>query len=151
VTPSPPDDPVDDALDEALDSALRELDHLGEGEPDGLGIDHVSADRFGENSSVETVVERIATEREWDRLERPDYEDRQIAARLFSVKEAASKALGTGISEELSWTDLAVPRLAERPFRVQCERYDDLRIYAASLLVRGTAVAAAATFPKDDR
>lgn len=136
-------------LDAALDSALQALDHLGEGEPDGLGIDHIEVGRIGEHAPVDDVVERITSEKEWDRLERPDYETAQIAARILSVKEACAKALGTGISGNLAWEDLAVPRLAERPFRVQCDRYGDLRLYAASALVDGIAVSAAATFPKD--
>jgi len=133
----------------ALDSALQALDHLGEGEPDGLGIDHIEVDRLGDGAPVEDVVDRIASEKEWDRLERPDFETSEIAARILSVKEACAKALGTGISGGLGWEHLAVPRLAERPFRVQCDRYGDLRLYAASALVSGVAVSAAATFPKD--
>lgn len=134
---------------DALDTAIQALDHLGEGEPDGLGVDHLPVDRVGEHAGIDDVVDRITSDEEWSRLDRPDYDDREIAARVFTVKEAASKALGTGISGELSWTSLTVPRLAERPFRVQCDRYDELRIYAASALADATAVAAAAIFPKD--
>jgi len=77
----------------------------------GIGIDVVEVGRIA--SSLEEFGEKFATriftagEREYC-LSRAKPE-LHFAAR-FAVKEAASKALGTGIGKEVGWLDLEVTR-----------------------------------------
>ena len=136
-------------LDRALRSAFEALDHLGEGEPDGIGVDHLELDALGTSEALERTVEETTSEEEWERLERPDFSTPEILGRARTAKRAAAKALGVRIPEDLEWTELTVPRLAERPFRVRYDRYGETRIYVASILVEGTALAAAARFTDD--
>ena len=134
------------ALRTALDERLEMLAEIGESDPQGIGVDHVELRRIGENTGVEELAARICTSEEWERLQRPDRSDRQTCARALTTKEACAKALGTGISEELEWQELEISRLSDRPFRVQCGRHSDRKLYASSGLEEGLAFAVAATF-----
>ena len=86
----------------------------------GLGTDIVEIARVTQvyDSTGEAFIERILTAKE--QADRPKNHDRLPAflAKRFAVKEAASKALGTGIAEGVSFhdfevehTELGAPRL----------------------------------------
>ncbi len=77
----------------------------------GLGMDLADIDRV--RKALEKLGEpfalRICTPAEWAYCRtRPDPVP-SLAAR-FAAKEAASKALGTGIGEKCAWTDIEVVR-----------------------------------------
>lgn len=134
------------ALRQQLEERLSALADIDESEPNGVGVDHIELERIGEHTEVEKIAKTICTPDELERMERPDRSERERVARALSVKEACAKALGTGFSEQLDWTDLEIPRVSSRPFRVHCDRRFDAKIYAASAVSDGRAIAVAATF-----
>lgn len=136
-----------DELDDALRDALEALDHLGEGEPDEIGIDHVELDGLERNDSLAELVEHWTVSEEWDRLERPDFSTRELLGRILSVKRATARALDAQRRPDFDWSRFTLPRIAERPFRIRLDRRNAPRVYAASTLVDGVAIAAAARFP----
>ncbi|RRA50111.1 holo-ACP synthase [Acidipila sp. EB88] len=82
----------------------------------GLGIDlaevpriRASMERYGER-----FLARIYTEAERRYCATKRYPEQNLAAR-FAAKEAAAKALGTGISRGVGWQDLEVQRTPGRP------------------------------------
>jgi holo-[acyl-carrier protein] synthase len=83
----------------------------------GLGTDLIeierieaSIDRFGER-----FLERVFTEGEIAYCRKKKQSSESFAAR-FAAKEAGAKALGTGISRGVSWTEIEVTRkMGERP------------------------------------
>jgi len=80
----------------------------------GLGTDIVEISRVSKvyDSTGEAFLKRILTAFELTEL--PANPDRQPAflAKRFAVKEAAAKALGTGISEGVSFLDFEVQHTA---------------------------------------
>jgi holo-[acyl-carrier protein] synthase len=77
----------------------------------GIGADLIeiariaqTVDRFGER-----FLRRVFTAREIDYCLRKKTSAESLAAR-FAAKEAAAKALGTGISHGVGWLDLEVVR-----------------------------------------
>lgn len=138
-----------DELDDALRRALESLDHLGEGEPDEIAIDHVELEGLEQNNSLAELVERWTASDEWERLERPDFSTRELLGRVLSVKRATARALDSQPTDDFDWTRFTLPRIAERPFRIRLDRRNAPRVYAASTLVDEVALAAAARFPED--
>jgi holo-[acyl-carrier protein] synthase len=83
----------------------------------GSGIDLVEIERI--QSSLERYgsrfLNRVFTEAEQAYCLRKRYAAESLAAR-FAAKEAAAKALGTGISRGVSWLEIEVSRpLGSRP------------------------------------
>lgn len=76
----------------------------------GLGLDIVELDRIGEIMERNPrFIHRVLTVNEQNRLSQLS-ETRKVeyVAGRFAVKEAFSKALGTGIGERLSFLDIEV-------------------------------------------
>lgn len=111
MTDVPPDIRTTVEVDAALERVVDALD--ASGPPTGVGVDVVAFDRIGRYVSAEALLHRIATDDEIERVA-----SAREVARLVTVKEAAAKALGTGIVEAVGWTDLIVPSPTSEPFRV---------------------------------
>jgi holo-[acyl-carrier protein] synthase len=75
----------------------------------GLGIDLVSVPRIREirERHGERFLARVFTEAEAEECLRRKSPDEGLAAR-FAAKEAALKALGTGVSAGIGWRDVEV-------------------------------------------
>jgi len=75
----------------------------------GLGTDIVSIDRI--NNALtrhgRQFAEKILTENELEQFDRLKQNHKYLAKR-FAVKEAASKALGTGMSEGITWHNITL-------------------------------------------
>lgn len=73
----------------------------------GVGHDLVEIRRIASAMSKnERFVRRICTEQEWQYCQQKGRPEASLAAR-FAAKEAASKALGTGIGS-VSWQELEI-------------------------------------------
>ncbi len=75
----------------------------------GLGTDLVQISRIGrvQGRFPQRFARRILTQAEfaeWSAHKHPE----RFLARRFAVKEAASKALGTGFREGLHWSDIGL-------------------------------------------
>ena len=85
----------------------------------GLGIDMVEVDRI--RASLERFgdrfLARVFTDGERVYCARKRFPAQHLAAR-FAAKEAAAKALGTGLSSGVGWHDFEVIRLPGRPPRL---------------------------------
>ena len=69
----------------------------------GLGTDIVEIARLGKNDMVnERLAKRVLTPAEWQQFIEHSSPTRFLAKR-FAAKEAAVKALGTGIGNGISW------------------------------------------------
>ena len=79
----------------------------------GIGIDVIEVERIEDavEEFGERFLERIFTEGERAYCGRQKRPELHYAAR-WAAKEAVSKAFGTGIGAELSWTEIEVVRLA---------------------------------------
>ncbi len=77
----------------------------------GLGIDLADLDRIRQAflKNGDAFALRICTQDEWDYCRKHSDPVPHLAAR-FAAKEAVSKALGTGIGEKCSFTDVEVIR-----------------------------------------
>ena len=75
----------------------------------GLGVDLVNVERFRqiEESGDPATVSRMFTEAELAGI-RPGVHRGEQLAGWFSAKEAVLKALGTGHSQGVAWTDVEV-------------------------------------------
>lgn len=75
----------------------------------GLGIDLTSVSRIGDvrGRHGDRFLERVFTEAEIALCTGRKDEDRGLAAR-FAAKEAAMKALGTGLAGGIAWRDVEV-------------------------------------------
>lgn len=76
---------------------------------DGIGVDLLEVarirkalDRWGER-----FLHRVFTQGERDYCKRKAHPEQSLAAR-FAAKEAVLKAIGTGLSGGISWTDIEV-------------------------------------------
>jgi len=80
----------------------------------GIGVDLVELERMQQTLERwgEAFVKKIFTESERSYCDDKAEPWRHYAAR-FAVKEAVSKAFGTGIGKELGWLDIEVMRNAE--------------------------------------
>ena len=63
----------------------------------GTGIDLVSISRFQEMPRKDRLAKRILTENEY-------------LARVWAVKEAASKSFGTGIADDVVWKNMQLSK-----------------------------------------
>jgi len=73
----------------------------------GIGIDLVKIDRIEKAGTHEGFLERLFTDRERDYCSRQKFPAQHYAAR-FAAKEALLKAIGTGWSAGIKWTDMEV-------------------------------------------
>ncbi len=71
-----------------------------------IGIDSVEIRRIARTMG-KSFFEKIFTENELSHLEHVRFAPQTVAG-MFAVKEAVSKALGTGISSGVSWRDIEV-------------------------------------------
>jgi holo-[acyl-carrier protein] synthase len=84
----------------------------------GLGVDHVQNQRMKEIliKWAERVEDRVFTEGELDYSRTKGDTHMHLAAR-FAAKEAFFKALGKGLNEGMTWTDVSVKNEESgRPF-----------------------------------
>ncbi len=79
----------------------------------GIGIDIIEIERVRKLAEKQSFIQRILTPKEQECLPLQHEQRRMehIAGR-FAAKEAASKALGTGIGKEVSFQDIEI--LSER-------------------------------------
>jgi len=73
----------------------------------GIGIDLVKIDRIDKAGKHGGFLERIFTDREREYCSRQKFAAQHYAAR-FAAKEAVLKAIGTGWSAGIKWTDMEV-------------------------------------------
>tara|TARA_B100001248_G_scaffold262736_1_gene261959 strand:+ start:13044 stop:13448 length:405 start_codon:yes stop_codon:yes gene_type:complete len=75
----------------------------------GVGVDLIEIDRIHKawERHGQQFLERILTQEERDYCMSKTHSAPSIAAR-FAAKEAASKALGTGIGKDLEWHSVAI-------------------------------------------
>ena len=105
----------------------------------GIGTDIASVERIEGllASQGERLPQRVLTEAEWARFQQVKQPAAWLAKR-FAAKEAASKALGTGIAEGISWRHIEVdndeagaPRL--RLYEAALARADALGVTSCHL------------------
>ncbi|MDC0602527.1 holo-ACP synthase [Aliiglaciecola sp.] len=74
----------------------------------GLGTDIVEIARLTQQlEKSDRLAKRVLTEFEWDIFSQHKFQVRYLAKR-FAAKEAAVKALGTGIGNGVSWQQIEV-------------------------------------------
>ena len=74
----------------------------------GIGVDLVKIDRIDKaGKNHEGFLERLFTDREREYCSRQKFPAQHYAAR-FAAKEAVLKAIGTGWSAGIKWTDMEV-------------------------------------------
>ena len=75
----------------------------------GIGVDMVEVARISKalDRNGETFARRILTPAEYSEFLEAKHRANFVAKR-FAVKEAVAKALGTGFSQGVSWTDIAL-------------------------------------------
>ena len=105
------------------------------------GIDAARISRLAEiNPRIKKrFIQRVYTEREQSQAKGKD----DTLASLFAVKEAASKALGTGIGK-VAWRDIEVlhrpsgePKIKLHGFAKKVARYKNLTKWAVSITHEG--------------
>lgn len=74
----------------------------------GIGTDIIEIDRIARLLAQERFCTRIFTPQERTYLQSRGKNMAESAAGLFCAKEAAAKALGTGISGKLSWQNIEI-------------------------------------------
>ena len=72
----------------------------------GIGIDLVESDRFLDWSAFKK--QRIFTKSELEYADNDSANSEKHLANFWAAREAALKALGTGFSEEISFSDISV-------------------------------------------
>ena len=72
-----------------------------------IGIDIIETSRFKKIKDKTGRLNTIFTQQELSFLQKKDF-DEEYLAKIFSIKEAASKALGTGFSQGVSPTNIDV-------------------------------------------
>lgn len=73
----------------------------------GIGTDIVEIKRI-EEMGMERLAKRILTEKEKEMLPAQEGRRLEFIAGRFAAKEAISKALGTGIGQSVSFTDIEI-------------------------------------------
>ena len=103
---------------------------------EGLGIDVVEVgrikkalDRWGER-----FFHRVFTSEERNYCKRKAHPEQSLAAR-FAAKEAVLKAIGTGLSDGIRWTDVEVVNDKSGKPKVQLEKKITQRIGNKKILV----------------
>jgi holo-[acyl-carrier protein] synthase len=107
----------------------------------GLGVDIIEIERVKAaiERSGERFIKRIFTERERAYCEAHRLSATHYAGR-FAAKEAVFKALGTGWSGNIRWTDVEVENVKDGPPRLNLtgaafERYKEMRVVNAHLSI----------------
>ena len=72
----------------------------------GIGIDLVESDRFLDWSAFKK--QRIFTKKELEYAEEDNARAEKHLANFWAAREAALKALGTGFSDDISFSDISV-------------------------------------------
>ena len=72
----------------------------------GIGIDMVESDRFLDWSAFKK--QRIFTKKELEYADADNARAEKHLANFWAAREAALKALGTGFSEDISFSDISV-------------------------------------------
>lgn len=73
----------------------------------GLGTDIVEIDRFVKQTNLGRFAKRVLTKTELSVFEQHTMPERYLAKR-FAAKEAAVKAIGTGIGRGISWQHIEI-------------------------------------------
>lgn len=73
----------------------------------GLGTDIVEISRFSKYSNILRFAKRVLTQAELKVFEQHSMPERFLAKR-FAAKEAAVKAIGTGIAQGVSWQHIEI-------------------------------------------
>ncbi|WP_220718529.1 holo-ACP synthase [Agarivorans litoreus] len=73
----------------------------------GLGTDIVQVERIAKSKQMHALAKRVLTQAEWDSFEQHVAPARFLAKR-FAAKEAAAKALGTGIAKGVGFQQIEV-------------------------------------------
>jgi len=75
----------------------------------GIGTDIVDVDRIAKvyQRQGEAFARRLLSEHEWARFSGHSFPERYLAKR-WALKEAVSKALGTGIAQGVSFHDMTI-------------------------------------------
>jgi holo-[acyl-carrier protein] synthase len=77
----------------------------------GIGIDIVEIERFNSSEKVEKFSKRILSSQEKNIYHSLDSKNKHVyIAKQFALKEAISKALGTGIRGGVNFKDLQILR-----------------------------------------
>jgi len=99
----------------------------------GIGTDIISINRieYALEAFGSKFLQRILTERERNYLIEITNKENKVAylAKRFAAKEAVSKALGTGIGEDLSFQDIEVSNNLEGKPIVTVSRFPDIFIH----------------------
>ena len=74
----------------------------------GIGTDIVEVSRFKNMKSIDAFANKCLTSEEFNNLE--DSKKPIYLAKQFSIKEAISKAFGTGIRQEVLLSNISVAR-----------------------------------------
>lgn len=75
----------------------------------GTGIDLVSISRFQEMPRKDRLAKRILTENEYTEFTNT-VDQGLYLARVWAVKEAASKSFGTGIADDVVWKNMQLSK-----------------------------------------
>ena len=99
----------------------------------GIGLDMIEIERIGRAIVRQRFRERVYAEAERDWLDTIQWRAESAAGR-FVAKEAAAKALGTGIGK-VRWVDIEIT--VEDTGRPRIQLYGEARRAAAALGVKG--------------
>ncbi len=99
----------------------------------GIGTDIISLERieYALEAFGGKFLQRILTEKERHYIIEINNKENKVAflAKRFAAKEAVSKALGTGIGEDLSFQDIEVSNNSEGKPLVSVKRFPDINIH----------------------
>lgn len=99
----------------------------------GIGTDIISLDRieYALEAFGSKFLQRILTEKERNYLIEIHTKENKVAylAKRFAAKEAVSKALGTGIGEDLSFQDIEISNNLEGKPLVSVKKFPDINIH----------------------
>lgn len=75
----------------------------------GIGTDITSVDRFNNSRQhMDRLADKILTDYEWGEYQKLNGNHGNFLAKRWAVKEAVSKAFGTGISGDTRWKSIEV-------------------------------------------
>lgn len=94
----------------------------------GIGTDICSVKRIQEllEKNGDQFINRIFTQ---DEINSGNTENANFVARRFAAKEACAKAIGTGIGSQLSFQDISIERVGNKPpaIKMHNENFKHLR------------------------